>query len=168
MFKEDLYARCIHTYGSVNVKNILRAMLSPGASSVFLFRLSDFFHKNHLGIVGMIISNFNYHWNSILIGRGAIIGKGFVVTHSIGVVINGNVTIGNNLIIEHGVTIGSKGRSLPNPIISNNVYIGAGAKIIGPVSIGNNSKVGTNAVVVKDIPDNVTVVGIPARIIGKT
>jgi len=80
-------------------------------------------------------------------------------------VINGNAKIGDNLIIEHGVTIGSKGRSLPNPVIGSGVYIGAGAKIIGPITIGDESKIGCNAVVVTDIPKRVTAVGIPAKII---
>lgn len=107
----------------------------------------------------------NYHWNSILIGRGATIGKGFVVTHSFGVVINGKVRIGDNLIVEHGVTIGAKVGEAGKPVVGNNVYIGTGAKVIGPVVVGDNAKIGANAVVVKDIPANATAVGIPAKVV---
>ena len=98
-----------------------------------------------------------------VIGRGAQFGEGFVLLHTVGVVINSEVAAGKNLTIENGVTIGAeKGES---PTLGDNVFIGAGAKIIGDVKIGSDVKIGANAVVLKDLPDGATAVGVPARIV---
>jgi len=164
--KDDIRHKCEFVYGHVDLKAILRTLLTDGTSAMILFRMSDFFQRHKLGIIGMIISKFNYHWNSIVIGQGAKFGKGFVILHSVAVVINGAVEAGENLVIEHGVTIGAEKYKIPH--IGNNVFLGAGAKVIGAVTIGNNVKIGANAVVVKDIPDNSTAVGIPAKVINKT
>jgi len=160
---KDIELKSSFVYNQTTFKSIIRTILTDGTSAMILFRISSFFQRHNLGILGMLISKFNYHWNSIVIGQGARIGPGFVILHSVGVVINGAIIAGENLIIEHGVTIGAEKYKIPN--IGNNVFIGAGAKIIGEVRIGNNVKIGANAVVLKDIPDNSTAVGIPARVI---
>jgi serine O-acetyltransferase len=98
-----------------------------------------------------------------VIGRKTNIGPGFVILHSFGIVINSSVRAGKNLTLEHGVTIGSEKNQ--NPIIGDNVFIGAGAKIIGPVSIGSDVKIGANAVVIHDLPNGATAVGVPARVV---
>lgn len=91
------------------------------------------------------------------------IGEGLVILHGHGIIINRFSKIGINCTIYHGVTIGSTGK-MP-PVIGDNVFIGCGAKVLGEITIGNNVKIGAGAVVVKDIPDNVTVIGVPAHII---
>src|ERR1039457_2251482 len=97
------------------------------------------------------------------IGRNADIAPGFVIVHSLGVVINTNVRAGRNFVVYHNVTVGAvRNRS---PIVGDNVYIGAGAIVIGGVRIGSDVRIGANAVVTKDVPDGATVVGIPARIV---
>ena len=95
-------------------------------------------------------------------------GEGLYIAHFGGVIINGGVSIGKYCKISHDVTLGTKGAGRGNdvPILGDNVYIGAGAKILGNVRIGDNVIVGANAVVIKDVPDNVIVTGIPAKIIG--
>ena len=93
------------------------------------------------------------------------IGGGMVLPHPFCIVINGAAVIGKNCTILHGVTIGIGSNGIPT--IGDNVYIGCGATIIGDVHIGNNCKIGANAVVLKDVPDNCTAVGNPARIIYK-
>lgn len=94
------------------------------------------------------------------------IGHNFRIDHPFGIIINPSVVIGDNVVIRHQVTIGNKGTiNSGNPIIGNNVNIGAGAKIIGGISIGNNVSIGANSVVTHDIPDNVVVAGVPAKII---
>ena len=86
-----------------------------------------------------------------------------IILHSIGLVVNTGVRAGTHCTMENGVTIGAeKGRA---PVLGNHVYIGSGARIIGGVTVGNNVRIGANAVVVKDVPDNATVVGVPARIV---
>lgn len=91
------------------------------------------------------------------------IGEGLVLLHGHGLIINRFSKIGKNCTIYHGVTIGSTG-GYP-PVIGNNVFIGCGAKILGEIKIGDNVKIGAGAVVVKDVPDNATVVGVPAHVI---
>lgn len=162
---KDIKHKCQFVYEVVNTKTILRTLLTDGTSAMILFRMSDFFQRHHLGLLGMLISKFNYHWNSIVVGQGAVFGEGFVILHSIGVVINGAVRCGKNLVIEHGVTIGAEKYQFPK--LGDNIFIGSGAKVLGNVTIGNNVKIGANAVVVKDVPDNVTAVGVPAKILQK-
>jgi serine O-acetyltransferase len=146
-----------------NTKSILRMLLSDGSTAQILYRAMRFCQKRRLGLLAI----FFYRWNAsvghAIIGRNAEIAPGFVMLHSIGVVINSSVRAGINLTIEHGVTIGSEKNK--SPILGNNVFIGAGAKIIGPVTIGSNVKIGANAVVVHDLPDGATAVGVPARVV---
>jgi serine O-acetyltransferase len=111
----------------------------------------------------MLFNKVNGFCCACIIGRGAEFGPGFVVIHSQGIVINGQVRGGSNLHFEHQVTIGDQRRQVPQ--LGNDIYFGAGAKIIGPVTIGDGARVGANAVVVHDVPAGATVVGIPARVV---
>ena len=113
----------------------------------------------------MIFNKLNVMLGGCVIGRGADFGPRFVLIHSIGVVINTEVRGGSDVYVEHQVTIGAeKGEA---PVLGNNVFVGAGAKLLGGVRIGSNVKIGANAVVLDDIPDNSTAVGIPARVVGR-
>lgn len=91
------------------------------------------------------------------------IGKGFCLIHGHGTIVNSASVIGENCTMFHGVTVGAV-EQYP-PIIGDNVYIGCGAKILGQIKIGNNVKIGAGAVVIKDVPDNATVIGVPGRIV---
>lgn len=94
------------------------------------------------------------------------IGEGTVFGHTgIGVVIHPRAVIGKNCIIGQGITIGGRSRAYDVPVLGSQVYIGAGARILGPIKIGNNVVIGPNAVVIKDVPDNTIVGGIPAKIL---
>ncbi len=99
------------------------------------------------------------------INEGAIIGKRLDIRHPVGIVIGGGVNIGDDFAVLSGVTIGAidRDRGGGHVNIGNNVYCGSGAKLIGNFTIGNNVKIGANAVVLSDAPDNVTLVGIPAK-----
>jgi serine O-acetyltransferase len=137
--------------------------LSDGSTAQILYRAMRFCQTHRLKPVAAILYRLNAVLSHAVIGRGAEIGPGLVIVHSIGVVINTNVRAGRNLVIEHGVTIGAeKGRS---PVVGDNVFIGAGAKIIGPVTIGSDVKIGANAVVTRDLPSGATAVGVPARVV---
>jgi len=143
--------------------SVLRTMLSDGTSANVLYRFTQFVMKYKLSPIAIISIWLNRVINGCVIGAKTSFDQGFVIMHPVGVVINSKVVGGKNITIESGVVIGDeKGKA---PLIGNNVFIGAGAKIIGGITIGDNVKVGANAVVVKDVPSNVTVVGIPAKII---
>ncbi len=99
---------------------------------------------------------------------GATIGRRFFIDHGMGVVIGETAEIGDDCTLYHGVTLGgttwNKGKR--HPTLGRGVVIGAGAKVLGPITVGDNARIGSNAVVVKDVPDGATVVGIPGRIAG--
>ena len=99
----------------------------------------------------------------IEIHPGAIIGKGLFIDHGSGVVIGETAIVGDNVTLFHGVTLGGTGKEKGkrHPTIGNNVFIGTGAKLLGNITIGDNVKIGANAVVLKDVPSNTTVVGVP-------
>lgn len=142
---------------------ILRMCGSDGSTAQILYRAMRFCQTHGLKPLAFILYRLNAAIGHCIIGRGADIGPGLVMVHSMGIVINTNVRAGRNLVIEHEVTVGAeKGQS---PTIGDNVFIGAGAKVLGPVTVGRDVKIGANAVVTRDVPDGATVVGIPARVI---
>ncbi len=161
--KQDIRGKCMWYYKDATMKNMIKTLFADGTLAMLLYRLAQFLRQNHMGIISAFLSRLNALLTGALIGRNAEFGKGFVMLHSIGIVINSDVVGGDNIVMEHGVTIGAERRI--SPLLGNNIFIGAGAKIIGGIRVGNNVKIGANAVVVKDVPDNVTVVGVPARIV---
>jgi len=145
--------------------SILRTLVSDGTSANALYRLTSWLIEYKLAPLALISLWLNRVINGCVIGAGAKFDQGFVIMHPVGVVINSKVSGGKNIVIESGVVIGDeKGQA---PCLGNNIFIGAGAKIIGGITIGDNVKIGANAVVVKDLPSNVTAVGIPAKVINR-
>lgn len=167
MIIEDLKYKAVCYYGEASLNNVLRILLSDGTSAVLLFRVAKFFQFIKLGPVGWLFLEVNKLLNGCVLGRGCDFGPGFVLMHPVGVVINGGVQGGRNVVIESGVVIGAARNGLPVlvPTLGSAVFIGAGAKVLGGIKIGNNVKIGANAVVIRDVPDNVTVAGVPARIV---
>jgi serine O-acetyltransferase len=163
ILKEDLQAKARWYAGPQGTPSLLRMLASDGTFTSILYRASRFCYHHHLGWIGAFFSQLNPILTHATIGRGASFGPGLVIVHSVGLVINTNVRGGRNIVMEHDVTIGAeKGAT---PVLGDNIFIGAGARIIGGVRIGNNVRIGANAVVVKDVPDEATVVGVPARIV---
>ena len=145
--------------------SMLRTLVSDGTSANALYRLTGWLVKYKLSPLALISLWLNRVINGCVIGAGAKFDEGFVIMHPVGVVINSKVCGGKSIIVESGVVIGDeKGQA---PVLGSNIFIGAGAKIIGGITIGDNVKIGANAFVVKDLPSNVTAVGIPAKIINK-
>lgn len=138
-------------------------LLYPGFYALLLHRLSHFLYKNKLFFLARLISQISRFITGIEIHPGAQIGRKLYIDHGMGIVIGETATIGDNCTIFHGVTLGGTGKNINkrHPDIGNNVFIGSGAKVLGPIKIGNNVKIGANSVVLKDIPDNSTVVGVP-------
>lgn len=145
--------------------------ISKSFRSIYFYRLanSEFFRaKNKLKKLILIISKL---FLCVNIPFSAEIGGGLLMGHPEGIVLNPNFIIGKNATILQGVTIGGNiGKKKGNqevPIIGDNVLIGAGAKVLGPIKIGDNAMIGANAVVVKDVPKDSVVIGIPAKVIKK-
>jgi serine O-acetyltransferase len=159
----DLRAKAEWCYESRGWKAVLKVLLTDGTPAMIWYRLMQWARRWRLVPLEMLFNRINSAFCGCIIGRGAEFGPGFVLIHSIGVVINGNVRGGSGVKIEHQVTIGAEKRQ--SPVIGNDVFIGAGAKILGTLVIGDRAKIGANAVVLKDVPAASTVVGIPARVV---
>ena len=154
-------------------KSVLSIVLTyPGVKAVFFHKLANFFYVAGFDLIARIISQTIRFFTGIEIHPGAKIGKNLFIDHGMGVVIGETSKIGDNVTIYHAVTLGGSSPSIDSerqrhekrhPTIGNDVVIGSGAQIIGPVNVGNGARIAANAVVVKDVPENATMVGIPAK-----
>jgi len=138
-----------------------------GLHAVWSHRIAHFFYKRKLYFIARVISQINRFFTGIEIHPGAVIGRRFFIDHGMGVVIGETCEIGDNVTIYQGVTLGGTGheKGKRHPTVKDNALIATGAKILGSITIGENSKVGGGSVVLKDVPDNSTVVGIPGRVV---
>lgn len=146
-------------------------LLYPGLHALIAHRVAHALYNKEQFFAARAVSQWSRNRTGIEIHPAAQIGKGLFIDHGCGVVIGETTIIGDNCTIYQGATLGGTGKHVGkrHPTIGNNVMIGAGAKVLGPVIIGDNSKVAAGAVVLKDIPENSTAVGIPARVVrGKT
>jgi serine O-acetyltransferase len=139
----------------------------PGLHAILLHRLNHWLWKKNLFLLARISAHFARFITGIEIHPGATIGQRFFIDHGMGIVIGETAEIANNCSIYHGVTLGgttwNKGKR--HPTLEDDVVIGAGAKILGPITIGKGSHIGSNAVVVKNVPEGSTVVGIPGHVV---
>ncbi|MGG5461884.1 serine O-acetyltransferase EpsC [Clostridium sp. B9] len=133
---------------------------------LIFYRIANRLYRWKLFFLARLISQLGRFFTGIEIHPGAKIGKGLFIDHGMGVVIGETAEIGDNVTIYHGVTLGGTGKEKGkrHPTVGDNVIIGCGAKVLGPINIGNNSKIGANSVVLKDVPEGKTAVGIPAVI----
>lgn len=141
-------------------------LLYPGLHAQVMYRVAHQLWVWQVPIVPRWLSQLGRFWTGIEIHPGATIGKNLFIDHGMGVVVGETAIIGDNVLLYQGVTLGGTGKECGkrHPTVGNNVVIGAGAKVLGNITIGDNSYVGANAVVIKHVPANATVVGIPARI----
>ena len=144
----------------------------PGVKAVLFHRIAHFFCMAKFDLIARIISQTSRFFTGIEIHPGAKIGKNLFIDHGMGVVIGETSEIGDNVTIYHAVTLGGISPSIDSdrqrnekrhPTIGDHVVIGSGAQIIGPVVVGKSSRIAANAVVVKDVPESATMVGIPAK-----
>ena len=142
-------------------------LLYSGLHAVIWYRIAHWFFKNHLFFIARLLSQTAKWLTGIEIHPGATIGKGLLIDHGSGVVIGETAEIGDNCTIYQGVTLGGTGKDKGkrHPTLGDNVMVGSGAKILGPFKVGSNSKIAANAVVLEEIPENCTAVGVPARIV---
>lgn len=152
-----------------SIHSNLEAILTPGFKALIFYKISHYFYKQKHFFLARWLSERGKRKTGIEIHPGAIIGKRLFIDHGTGVVIGETTIIGNDVTIFHGVTLGGTGKEKGkrHPTIGNHVFIGAGAKILGNIHIGDNSKIGANAVILKEVPSNSTIVGIPGKIITK-
>lgn len=148
-------------------RNAWEVLTYAGIHAITWHRVAHFFWLRKFKFLARVISQSNRFWTGIEIHPGATIGKGFFIDHGMGVVIGETAEVGDNCLIYHGVTLGgvSLEKRKRHPTLGSNVVIGAGAKILGAIELGDNVQVGANAVVLKDVPPNSVVVGIPGRVV---
>jgi serine O-acetyltransferase len=148
-------------------------IFEQGIWAILVFRFGSWVNtfrvpvlRSFLKIIAFFLFKIIEMTTGISIPASVKIGKGFYIGHFGGIIVHSDVQIGENFSIGPGVVLGTRGLGNKGvPQIGNNVYIGVGAKVLGNVKVGNNVKIGANAVVIKDVPDNATVIGIPARLI---
>lgn len=140
-------------------------LLYPCIHALIAYRISHFFYKHKRFFIARLISQLSRFFTGIEIHPGAIIGKGLFIDHGMGVVIGETAEIGDDVTIYHGVTLGGTGKhkGKRHPTIGNNVLIGTGAKVLGPITVGDNAKIGANSVVLHNVPEGATAVGIRAK-----
>ncbi len=141
----------------------------PGVHAVFFHRIAHKLWKRKLFFLARLLSHISRMLTGIEIHPGVQVGEGFFIDHGMGVVIGETTEIGDNVTLYQGVTLGgvSLKKEKRHPTLRDNVVVGAGAKVLGPFEVGENSRIGSNSVVVKEVPPNSTVVGIPGRIVVK-
>lgn len=149
-------------------RNYFEVILTySGLHAIWAHRLAHFLFKNKLFFIARVISQISRFFTGIEIHPGAVIGRRFFIDHGMGVVIGETCEIGNNVTLYQGVTLGGTGkeRGKRHPTLEDNVLVATGAKVLGSIIIGANSKVGAGSVVLKNVPVNSTVVGIPGKVV---
>lgn len=139
----------------------------PGLHAIWGHRISHWLWTRGLKLLGRVVSHLTRALTGIEIHPGASIGPGFFIDHGMGVVIGETAEIGANVTLYHGVTLGgtSLNKGKRHPTLEDNVVVGAGAKILGAITIGQGSRIGANAVVVKPVPADSVVVGVPGNVV---
>ncbi len=142
-------------------------LLYSGVHAMMAYRVANRLHREGHFLSARAVSQLARHLTGIEIHPGATIGRGLFIDHGMGVVIGETAEIGDNCTIYQGVTLGGTGKDVGkrHPTLGDNVMIGAGAKVLGPVKIGSNSKIAAGAVVLREVPENSTAVGIPAKVV---
>lgn len=138
-----------------------------GFHSICMYRFAHFLYLHNYKLCARIVSQFSRFLTGIEIHPAAKIGNGVFIDHGAGVVIGETAEIGNDCTIYQGVTLGGTGKDKGkrHPTLKNGVMVAAGAKILGPFTVGKHAKIGAGSVVLKEVPDNATVVGVPGRVV---
>jgi len=139
----------------------------PGLHALWIYRIAHWLWVRDCFLFGRFLSHFGRFLTGIEIHPGAKIGRRFFIDHGMGVVIGETAEIGDNVTLYHGVTLGGVtwDKVKRHPTLEDNVVVGSGAKVLGPFTVGKGARIGSNSVVVKEVPENATVVGIPGRIV---
>lgn len=165
--RDDIDAICERDPAARSRTEVL--LLYSGLHALIMHRIAAFLHKHNLKFSARAVSQLAKFFTGIEIHPGAKIGKGVFIDHGAGVVIGETAVVGDNCTIYQGVTLGGTGKETGkrHPTLGNNVMIGAGAKLLGGFTVGSNSKIAAGAVVLSEVPENCTAVGIPAHVVRK-
>ncbi|MCI9031377.1 MAG: serine O-acetyltransferase [Clostridia bacterium] len=138
-----------------------------GFHALVLHRFAHFLYRHRYKLLARIVSALSKFFTGIEIHPAARIGEGVFIDHGVGVVIGETAVVGNNVVIYQGVTLGGTGKDKGkrHPTIEDGVMISAGAKVLGPFTVGKNAKIGAGSIVLKEVPPNATVVGVPGRVV---
>ena len=142
-------------------------LLYNGLHATIGYWMSSFCYRHKLVFIARLISQVTKWLTGVEIHPAATIGRRLVIDHGTGIVIGATTEIGDDCLIYQGVTLGGTGvmQGKRHPTLGNNVMVGSGAKVLGPIKIGDNARVAANSVVLREVPDNSTVVGVPGRIV---
>ena len=140
-------------------------LLYPGVHATLYHQAAHFCYCHKMKFLARTISQWSRFWTGIEIHPGAKIGRRLVIDHGMGIVIGETAEVGDDCLIYHGVTLGGTGKDQGkrHPTIGNNVLLSTGSKVLGPFKVGDGARIAANAVVLKEIPENATAVGVPAR-----
>lgn len=138
-----------------------------GFHALVMYRFAHFLYKHRYRLLARMVSALSRFLTGVEIHPAAKIGEGVVIDHGAGVVIGETAVVGDNVLIYQGVTLGGTGKDKGkrHPTIEDGVMISAGAKILGPFTVGKNAKIGAGSIVLKEVPPNATVVGVPGRVV---
>ena len=142
-------------------------LLYPGVHATLYHQAAHFCYCHKMKFLARTISQWSRFWTGIEIHPGAKIGRRLVIDHGMGIVIGETAEVGDDCLIYHGVTLGVTGKDQGkrHPTIGNNVLLSTGSKVLGPFKVGDGARIAANAVVLKEIPENATAVGVPARVV---
>ena len=142
-------------------------LLYNGLHATMDYRIAHWFHLRGMKFIARSISQWSKMWTGIEIHPGATIGRRLVIDHGTGIVIGETAELGDDCLLYQGVTLGGTGKDVGkrHPTLGNNVMVGCGAKVLGPFRVGDNARIASNSVVLREVPDNATVVGVPGRIV---
>ena len=163
--KEDIQTIYDKDPAATNIFEVISCY--PGLHALILHRIAHKLYKWGIPVIPRFISQISRFLTGIEIHPGAEVGRRFFIDHGMGVVIGETTVVGNDVLLYQGVTLGGTGKEhgKRHPTLGNNIVVGSGAKILGNITIGDNARIGAGSVVVNDVPENSTVVGIPGRII---
>jgi len=163
--RKDLNAVMRHDPAARNKFEV--ALTYSGFHAIIMYRFAHFLFRYNFKLAARIVSQLARFFTGIEIHPGAEIGDGLFIDHGAGVVIGETTIIGNNVTLYQGVTLGGTGkdRGKRHPTLEDGVMVSAGAKILGPFKVGHNAKIGAGSIVLKEVPPNATVVGVPGRVV---
>ena len=142
-------------------------LLYPGVHATMYHQAAHFCYCHKMKFLARTISQIARHCTGIEIHPGATIGRRLVIDHGMGIVIGETAEVGDDCLIYHGVTLGGTGKDQGkrHPTIGNNVLLSTGSKVLGPFKVGDGARIAANAVVLKEVPEDATAVGVPARVV---